>query len=130
MILVTIYAYVLQHKMHELSETTYRAGALRNATLIESLTALETIKTQGAEGVMQSKWEKIGGLRRRVNNQMRFLSAAATNGAMEVQQLVNVMVVIAGVYLISEGMLSMGGLIACTMLSSRAWRRSARWSAC
>jgi ATP-binding cassette subfamily C protein LapB len=120
MILVTIYAYVLQHKMHELSETTYRAGALRNATLIESLTALETIKTQGAEGVMQSKWEKSVAFVARVNNQMRFLSAAATNGAMEVQQLVNVMVVIAGVYLISEGMLSMGGLIACTMLSSRA----------
>lgn len=120
MILVTIYAYVLQHKMHELSETTYRAGALRNATLIESLTALETIKTQGAEGVMQNKWEKSVAFVARVNNQMRFLSAAATNGAMEVQQLVNVMVVIAGVYLISEGMLSMGGLIACTMLSSRA----------
>jgi len=120
MILVTIYAYVLQHKMHELSETTYRAGALRNATLIESLTALETIKTQGAESVMQNKWEKSVAFVARVNNQMRFLSAAATNGAMEVQQLVNVLVVIGGVYLIGEGMLSMGGLIACTMLSSRA----------
>jgi len=56
----------------------------------------------------------------RVNNEMRFLSAAATNGAMEVQQLVNVVVVIAGVYLIADGQLSMGGLIACTMLTSRA----------
>lgn len=119
-VIVTIYAYVLQHKMHELSETTYRAGALRNATLIESLTALETIKTQGAEGVMQSKWEKSVAFLSRVSNQMRFLSAAATNGAMEVQQVVNVVVIIAGVYLIGEGMLSMGGLIACTMLASRA----------
>ena len=119
-IAVIIYAYILQHKMHELSETTYRAGALRNATLIESLTALETIKTQGAEGVMQSKWEKSVAFVSRVNNQMRFLSAAATNGAMEIQQLVNVVVVIAGVYLIGDGKLSMGGLIACTMLTSRA----------
>ena len=117
---VVIYAYVLQHKMHALSETTYRAGALRNATLIESLTALETIKTQGAESVMQSKWEKSVAFVSRVNNQMRFLSAAATNGAMEIQQLVNVVVVIAGVYLIGAGELSMGGLIACTMLTSRA----------
>lgn len=119
-IAVVIYAYILQHKMHELSETTYRAGALRNATLIESLTALETIKTQGAEGVMQSKWEKSVAFVSRVNNKMRFLSAAATNGAMEIQQLVNVVVVIVGVYLIADGKLSMGGLIACTMLSSRA----------
>jgi ATP-binding cassette subfamily C protein LapB len=119
-VLVIVYAYVLQHKMHALSESTYRASALRNATLIESLTALETIKTQGAEGVMQSKWEKSVAFVSRVNNQMRFLSAAATTGAMEIQQIVNVVVVIAGVYLIGDGKLSMGGLIACTMLTSRA----------
>lgn len=117
---VVVYAYVVQHKMHELAETTYRAGALRNATLIESLTALETIKTQGAEGVMQSRWEKSVAFVSRVNNQMRFLSAAATNGAMEVQQLVNVVTIIVGVYLIGDGQLTMGGLIACTMLASRA----------
>jgi len=120
LIFVVIYAYVLQHKMHALSETTYRAGALRNATLIESLSALETIKTQGAESVMQSKWEKSVAFVSRVNNQMRFLSAAATNGAMEVQQLVNIVVIIVGVYLVGDGKLSMGGLIACTMLTSRA----------
>ena len=120
LVLVVIYAYILQHKMHELSETTYRAGALRNATLIESLTALETIKTQGAESVMQSKWEKSVAFVSRVNNQMRFLSAAATNGAMEMQQAVNVVVIIIGVYLIAEGKLTMGGMIACTMLASRA----------
>ena len=119
-VFVVIYAYVLQHKMHALSETTYRAGALRNATLIESLTALETIKTQGAEGLMQAKWEKTVSYVAGINNQMRFLSAAATNGAMEIQQIVNVVVVIAGVYLIGDGRLSMGGLIACTMLTSRA----------
>jgi ATP-binding cassette subfamily C protein LapB len=119
-VVVVIYAYILQHKMHALSESTYRASAQRNATLIESLTALETIKTQGAEGVMQAKWEKSVSFVARVNNEMRFLSAAATNGAMEIQQLVNVVVVIAGVYLIADGQLSMGGLIACTMLTSRA----------
>lgn len=119
-IVVLIYGYVIQHKMHELAETTYRAGALRNATLVESLTALETIKTQGAEGVMQSKWEKSVAFLSRISNKNRFLAAMATNGAMEMQQLVNVLVIVGGVYLISENMLSMGGLIACTMLASRA----------
>jgi ATP-binding cassette subfamily C protein LapB len=51
---------------------------------------------------------------------MRFLSAAATNGAMEIQQVINIVVVVAGVYLIGDGRLTMGGLIACTMLTSRA----------
>lgn len=119
-VVVVVYAYILQHKMHDLSETTYRAGALRNATLVESLSALETIKTQGAEAVMQSKWEKSVAFVARVNNRMRFLAAAATNGALEIQQLLNVLVIVVGVYLIANNQLSMGGLIACTMLSSRA----------
>ena len=41
--------WVLQHRLHELSQTTWRAGAQRNATLVESLTGIETIKAQGAE---------------------------------------------------------------------------------
>lgn len=118
--ILAIYAYVVQNKMHELSETTYRAGALRNATLVESLTALETIKTLGAEGVMQAKFEKTSAFISSVNRRMRLLSSSVTSSAMEMQQLVNLMVIIVGVYLISERMLTMGGLIACTMLSGRA----------
>ena len=34
LILGLIYAYIIQHKMHELVETTYRASALRNASLV------------------------------------------------------------------------------------------------
>ena len=51
-ILVVIYSYSVQYKMRELSETTFRASALRNSTLVESLTALETIKAHGAESQM------------------------------------------------------------------------------
>jgi ATP-binding cassette subfamily C protein LapB len=119
-IAVVIYSYVVQHKMRELSETTFRAAALRNATLIESLTALETIKAHGAEGLMQAKWEKTAAFLARVSAQLRLLSSSATNGAATIQQLVNLLLVIAGVYLIHERWLTMGGLIACTMLAGRA----------
>ena len=115
-----IYAYVVQHKMHELSETTYRASAMRNAALIESLTALETIKTQCAEGTVQKKWETTTAFLARVNAQTRLLSASAMNGASAIQQAVNVALIVGGVYLIHEGLLSMGGLIAVTMLGGRA----------
>ncbi len=115
-----IYAYIIQYKMHELSETTYRASAMRNATLIESLTSLETIKTQSAEGVVQSKWESSTAFLSRTNAQTRLLSASASNGAQTIAQLVNVMLIVAGVYLIEARMLSMGGLIAVTMLGGRA----------
>jgi len=117
---VVVYSYVVQHKMHELSETTYRATALRNATLIESLTALETIKAHGAEGTMQEKWEKTAAFLARVNAQLRLLSSTAISGVATIQQFVNLSMVVAGVYLIHEHMLTMGGLIASTMLASRA----------
>lgn len=117
---VVVYSYVIQHKMHELSETTFRAAALRNATLVESLTALEAIKSHGAEGQMQIKWENTAAFLSRVNSQMRLLSASVINGAATLQQLVNVTVIVGGVYLIHAGLLTQGGLIACTMLASRA----------
>ena len=41
-------AFALQGKLKELTETTYRTGALRNCTLIESLVGLDTIKSMGA----------------------------------------------------------------------------------
>jgi ATP-binding cassette subfamily C protein LapB len=115
-----IYAYILQFKMHDLAETTYRAIALRNASLIESLTALETIKTQGAESVVQGKWERTTAFLARTNAQLRLLSAFASNGATLIMQLVNVVLVIIGVYLIHEHALTLGGLIAATMLGGRA----------
>jgi ATP-binding cassette subfamily C protein LapB len=119
-LVVIVYSYMVQHKMRELSETTFRASALRNATLVESLTALETIKAHGAESQMQIKWENATAFLSRVSGQLRMLSSSSTNGAATAQQMVNLMIVIAGVYLIHERMLSMGGLIAATMLASRA----------
>ncbi|MDK9702158.1 MAG: type I secretion system permease/ATPase [Sulfuritalea sp.] len=117
---VVIYSYVIQFKMRELSETTFRASALRNATLVESLTALETIKANGAEGLMQAKWEKTAAFLARASARLRLLSSSAMNGAATLAQLVNLLMIIAGVYLIHERLLTMGGLIACTMLGGRA----------
>ena len=119
-VVTVIYSYAIQHKMHELSESTFRAAALRNATLVESLTALETIKAQGAEGQMQQKWEKTAAYLARVSSQLRLLSSSAINGTATLQQFTTLVTLIAGVYLIHANMLTMGGLIACTMLMGRA----------
>ena len=119
-VIMTIYGYVIQHKMHELSEATYRAGALRNSTLIESLTGLEAIKAHSAESVMQRKWEKTTAYLSRINRQLRLLSASATNGASSIQQMSSVVTIVAGVYLVHAGDLTMGGMVAANMLGGRA----------
>ena len=118
--IMVLYALIVQGRMHELAETTYRAGAQRNATLIEGLVGFETIKALAAEAPIQRKWEKSAALLARVGAQLRLLSSTASNTSAFVQQLINLSIVIIGVYLISERELTLGGLIACTMLASRA----------
>lgn len=119
-ILILVYSFSVQTKMHELSETMYRASAIRNATLIESLVGLETVKALGIEGQMQRKWEHSAHFLTEVTSKLRLLSSSINNGASTIQQLINVILVILGVYLVINGDLTMGGLMACTMLASRA----------
>ena len=115
-----LYALSVQTKMHELSETMFRASAMRNATLIESLVSLETVKALGLEGNMQRKWERSANYLTEVSGKLRLLSASINNGSSSIQQLINILLVLLGVYLIVNNELTMGGLIACTMLASRA----------
>ena len=118
-IIVTL-GYLLQHRLHELAETTYRASAQRNATLIESLSAIETIKSQGAESVIQSKWERANVFLASTSVKMRGLSSGAMYATSSLMQLVSVSMIVIGVYLITQGELTMGALIAANMLSARA----------
>ncbi|HNV88039.1 MAG TPA: type I secretion system permease/ATPase [Methylotenera sp.] len=119
-IVMLMYAFSVQTKMHELSETMYRAGAQRNATLIESLVGLETVKALGVEGAMQRKWEHTASFLTVVGSKLRLLSQSINNGSNAIQQITTVALVLLGVYLVTNGDLTMGGLIASTMLASRA----------
>ncbi|NVO06645.1 MAG: type I secretion system permease/ATPase [Rhodoferax sp.] len=119
-LIMLLYSLSVQGRMHELAETTYRANAQRNATLIEGLVGFETIKALSAESSIQTKWEKSAALLARVGAQLRLLSSTAGSSSAFVQQFINLAIVIIGVYAISEKELTMGGLIACTMLASRA----------
>jgi len=113
------YAFIAQGKMKKLTESTFRASAMRNSTLIESLVGLETIKAIGAESRMQRKWEDTTAYLAKVGVQLRMLGSSSIHVTQWTQQLAIMFVVVTGVYLISSGYLSMGGLIACTMLTSR-----------
>ena len=120
MLAVLFVTLVAQDKMHELTETTYRASAQRNATLVESLVGLETLKTLGAESSVQRQWERATLFIAQIGGRLKLLSAGTVNFAQLMQQLVNIAVIIVGVYELSEGNMTMGGIIAASMLSGRA----------
>ena len=98
----------------------YKFSAQKGATLIEALSNLESIKTSGAEGQVQRKWEDNIGHIARLGIKTRFYSSLVVNLAAFLQQIASITVVIFGVYKIADGDLTTGGLIACTILTGRA----------
>ena len=117
--LVTLYSLIIQPLLKSSVDKTMRASSQKHADLIEGLGALETIKTLGLQGRMQLKWESITGYVAEWNIKSRLIANSSTIFSQLVQQGTTVAIVVAGVYAISEGNLSMGGLIAAVMIANR-----------
>ncbi|MNN05492.1 Toxin RTX-I translocation ATP-binding protein [compost metagenome] len=94
-------------------------GAVRQALLIETLGGLETLKACSAESERQYQWESTHGALTRLDAHARNLSALATNGTLFIQQFCGMATIVAGVYSIIAGNLSVGALVASYMLGSR-----------
>ncbi len=118
--IILIYGLCMQKPIKHAVEQTFESSAQKNATLVESLVGLETVKVLGAEGFLQRLWEKSVGHMAHWSQRMRLLSLSVGLFAGLIQQLASVVVIIAGVYLIVERELTMGALIATFMLASRA----------
>ncbi|MCB9963609.1 MAG: type I secretion system permease/ATPase [Rhodospirillales bacterium] len=113
---------LLQGPMQKVIRQSMNESALKNALLFETITGLETIKSQAAESHAQRRWEELTDKSSRTAIKSRKLAAYATNGAIFIQQLAGVIVVIVGVYLVSmdNSPYTMGSLIACVILTGRA----------
>jgi len=118
--LVALIGWALQRPLAETMERTMALAAERQSSLIESLAGLDAVKVNNAESERQYLWEQTIGTLSRLELRARMLSSLAMNATMLLQQLAGVIVIVFGVYQIIDGQLSMGGLIACYMLSSRA----------
>lgn len=118
--LLLVASLVVQQKMQELVDVTQRATSQRNATLVESLVGIETIKFMVAESSFQRKWEHSTVFLAQNSTKLKLLSSVIMNFAQMLQQLVSVSVLIVGVYLLMDNQISMGAIIAASMLAGRA----------
>ncbi|MDF1877974.1 type I secretion system permease/ATPase, partial [Sulfurimonas sp. SAG-AH-194-L11] len=118
-LIILIYSLIIRKPMQKSIESTYEASALKNAVLIESLTALETIKALGISGHSQWKWEEATGSVAEKGLRSKILSNSIATFVNYIVQLNTVAMIIGGVYAIGAKELSMGGLIAVVMLGSR-----------
>ena len=119
-VILIIYALVIQGPLRRTIEEGSRLASQKYANLIESLAGLETVKLFSAQSQFQFRWEEAVAHMANWNIKSRRITDSIQNTAGFVQQSTNVGMIIFGVYLIAEGELTMGGLIAATMLSGRA----------
>ena len=118
--LVLSISYLAQRKLAPVIGDIFSESARKTAMLIETLNSLEAIKAIRAESTMQSRWEQHQSNLAQLGLKARLWSLTTLNLVQTVQQGATVILVIAGVYAISRGDLTVGGLIACTILTGRS----------
>ncbi|MGY5450608.1 type I secretion system permease/ATPase [Agarivorans sp. MS3-6] len=119
-VLMLLYSFYIKRKMHQEVELGSRFASQKNAHLIESLNGIESLKLAGAESQFQHKWEELVGNIATWNMAIRKLATSVGNVNAFVSQSTTVLLVVVGVFQISQGNLSMGGLVAAVMLTGRA----------
>ncbi len=118
--LVILVGAILQFPLRDVIERTLRESSQKHALLVETIDGIETIKSSSAEGRVQRAWERFVGLTAESSGKARFLSGIATTFSQLAIQMTTVVVVIYGVYRIVDGEITVGALIATTILSSRS----------
>ena len=118
--IVIVVGIILQYPLSRIVEQTYRESAQKHSLLVEAINGLEAIKVAGAEGQIQRNWEKLVSATAKSSGQARMISTLSMTFAQVATQATTVAVVIYGVYLISAGEMTIGALIASTILTGRA----------
>ncbi len=95
-------------------------STLKNGLLIESIDGIETIKALAGEKSFLARWHNLTVHMGDGELELKYMSGMSTNLTQVIQQLSYVGMVAAGVYAITSGNLTMGGLIACSIISGRA----------
>ena len=92
----------------------------KNGLLIEAIDGVESVKAASAEWKLEDRWRELTKTVTTTDLKSKLLTAFSTSSTQSIQQLSYVGIVAAGAYSIVNGNLTMGGLIACSIISGRA----------
>ena len=116
---VIIAGLCVQFPLRRAVQKATQETSQKQGVIVETIGALETVKSLGAEGKMQREWERFVGAAAGSSLRARTVSQLGIQIAATAQQLVIIGVVIMGVYQIQAGEMTIGALIACTILTGR-----------
>jgi subfamily B ATP-binding cassette protein HlyB/CyaB len=97
----------------------FNRGAENQAFLVESLTGVETLKAMAVEPQMQRRWEEQLAGYVRASFQVLALGNWASQAVQLISKIVTALTLYFGAYLVIEGNLTVGELVAFNMLSGR-----------
>ena len=99
---------------------SYRAGNQRQALFVEGIQAMETIKSTRSESQMQARMEDTVQKSAKAEGKSRAYSAFTINLTSLIQQMVSTSMVIFAFFEVMHENMTMGGMIACVILTGRA----------
>ena len=117
--IMIVLGLVIQRPLDRAMKRLQSESAARHGVLVESLSGIETVRANAAEARMQTAWERSVAAAARTGEDVHFWASLALNSANTAQQLTTLLMVIVGVFLIIDGKLSVGALVAATMLAGR-----------
>ena len=111
--------FILQLPLNRAFKRLQAESSARHGVLVKSLSSIETVRAVGAETRMQRTWERSVGATARSSEDVQFWSTMSLTLAGTAQQFTSLLMVVAGVFLILDGQITMGALIAANMLAGR-----------
>ncbi|MET0708191.1 MAG: type I secretion system permease/ATPase [Tardiphaga sp.] len=110
---------LLQRPLDRAMRRLQAESAARHGILVESLSGIETVRAVAGESRVQTVWERAVAATARSSEDVQFWSSLAMTSASVATQLCSLLLVVVGVFLILDGKLSVGALVAANMLSGR-----------
>lgn len=116
---VIVATALLQMPLSRALATSQNDVARRQALLVETLTSLESVKVSGSESWLRRSWDRAVAAASRSTTRARFWANFASSFTGLVHQSVSIAIVVWGVFLVLDGQISVGALIAANILAGR-----------
>lgn len=112
--------WLLRKPIEALTAQNMEESNRKNGLLIEAIDGIESIKAANAEWKVLDRWRHLTWLIGQGELSLKALANLSSHVSQSLQQVVYIGMVLVGAYAITDGNLTMGGLIACTIISGRA----------
>ena len=119
-IVILVFNVLMQIPISNLSQKNLENVQSKHSFLVESIQGSESIKLTNATATKLFNWRNIVAFTDAIGLRIQSLNALSMNLSQTVIQLVTMLVIVVGVFQIADKNLSVGGLIAVTILASRA----------